>query len=189
MFCETGLVVTPFLPGDSMIFACGAVAASYSMNIYILFATLITAAILGDATNYLIGSKIGLSMVKREKPIIKESHIIKAEKFYKKYGGKAIVLSRFIPIVRTFAPFVAGIGKMNYKLFVSYNILGGVIWVTMFLAGGYLFGNMPLVKNNFSLVVITIILISLVPVIIEFIKYKINAKTELVLEENRTNKL
>lgn len=176
IFCETGLVITPFLPGDSIIFACGAIFASLKMDVFILGIVFITAAILGDTVNYLIGRKIGLKVLKKHKNIIKARHINSAEKFYKKYGGKAIVLSRFIPIIRTFAPFVAGISKMDIKKFLLFNILGGMIWIALFLTGGFLFGNLPLVKDNFSVVEISIILISILPVLIEWFRHNLKLK-------------
>ena len=170
IFCETGLVVTPFLPGDSIIFACGALAAVSGMNILVLIVIFFSAAILGDGTNYLIGKKLGERLVNSNNRFIKKSYIDKAQSFYEKYGSKAIVLARFVPIVRTFAPFVAGIGNMCYKKFGVFNIIGGTIWVRLFLSLGFFFGNIPVIKNNFSLVTVGIILISLVPVIIEVIK-------------------
>lgn len=170
IFCETGLVVTPFLPGDSIIFACGALAAVSGMNILVLIVIFFSAAILGDGTNYLIGKKLGERLVNSNNRFIKKSYIDKAQSFYEKYGSKAIVLARFVPIVRTFAPFVAGIGNMCYKKFGVFNIIGGTIWVSLFLSLGFFFGNIPVIKNNFSLVTVGIILISLVPVIIEVIK-------------------
>lgn len=180
IFCETGLVVTPFLPGDSIIFACGALAAVSGMNILVLIVIFFSAAILGDGTNYLIGKKLGERLVNSNSRFIKKSYIDKAQSFYEKYGSKAIVLARFVPIVRTFAPFVAGIGKMCYKKFGVFNIIGGTIWVSLFLSLGFFFGNIPVIKNNFSLVTVGIILISLVPVIIEVIKAVSVAKKESI---------
>lgn len=180
IFCETGLVVTPFLPGDSIIFACGALAAVSGMNILVLIVIFFSAAILGDGTNYLIGKKLGERLVNSNNRFIKKSYIDKAQSFYEKYGSKAIVLARFVPVVRTFAPFVAGIGNMCYKKFGVFNIIGGVVWVSLFLILGFFFGNIPVIKNNFSLVTVGIILISLVPVIIEVIKAVSVAKKESI---------
>lgn len=179
IFCETGLVVTPFLPGDSIIFACGALAAVSGMNILVLIVIFFSAAILGDGTNYLIGKKLGERLVNSNNRFIKKSYIDKAQSFYEKYGSKAIVLARFVPIVRTFAPFVAGIGKMCYKKFGVFNIIGGTIWVSLFLSLGFFFGNIPVIKNNFSLVTIGIILISLLPVLVEVIKHMNTAKDQV----------
>lgn len=179
IFCETGLVVTPFLPGDSIIFACGALAAVSGMNILVLIVIFFSAAILGDGTNYLIGKKLGERLVNSNNRFIKKSYIDKAQSFYEKYGSKAIVLARFVPIVRTFAPFVAGIGNMCYKKFGVFNIIGGTIWVSLFLSLGFFFGNIPVIKNNFSLVTIGIILISLLPVLVEVIKHMNSAKDQV----------
>lgn len=179
IFCETGLVVTPFLPGDSIIFACGALAAVSGMNILVLIVIFFSAAILGDGTNYLIGKKLGERLVNSNSRFIKKSYIDKAQSFYEKYGSKAIVLARFVPIVRTFAPFVAGIGNMCYKKFGVFNIIGGTIWVSLFLSLGFFFGNIPVIKNNFSLVTIGIILISLLPVLVEVIKHMNSAKDQV----------
>lgn len=179
IFCETGLVVTPFLPGDSIIFACGALAAVSGMNILVLIVLFFSAAILGDGTNYLIGKKLGERLVNSNNRFIKKSYIDKAQSFYEKYGSKAIVLARFVPIVRTFAPFVAGIGNMCYKKFGVFNIIGGTIWVSLFLSLGFFFGNIPVIKNNFSLVTIGIILISLLPVLVEVIKHMNSAKDQV----------
>lgn len=179
IFCETGLVVTPFLPGDSIIFACGALAAVSGMNILVLIVVFFSAAILGDGTNYLIGKKLGERLVNSNNRFIKKSYIDKAQSFYEKYGSKAIVLARFVPIVRTFAPFVAGIGNMCYKKFGVFNIIGGTIWVSLFLSLGFFFGNIPVIKNNFSLVTIGIILISLLPVLVEVIKHMNTAKDQV----------
>ncbi len=167
MFCETGLVVTPFLPGDSLLFAAGAFAARGTMSFWILFITLTIAAILGDTVNYWIGHKLGAKVFTRETGFFNKEHLTKTHAFYEKYGPKAIVLGRFIPIIRTFAPFVAGVGKMAYPTFVFYNITGAILWVGLALGAGYLFGNIPVVKDNFTLVILAIIGISLLPVIWE----------------------
>ena len=173
VFCETGLVVLPFLPGDSLIFAAGALAATGSLNVTILFTILFLAAVCGDTINYWVGSKLGLHLAKGEHiHFIKEEHIEKTKRFYVKYGNKTIVLARFVPIVRTFAPFVAGVGAMKYTQFILYNLIGGFLWVGLFIFGGFLFGNIPIVKENFSLVILGIILTSFIPVIIEIVKHK-----------------
>jgi membrane-associated protein len=170
IFCETGLVVTPFLPGDSLLFAAGALSAQYPehMNVVLLWAMLTVAAILGDSANYAIGSFFGERILKWNLPFVKPEYITKTQEFYEKYGGKTIVLARFTPIVRTFAPFVAGIGKMNYKTFVAYNVGGGILWVTLFVFGGYLFGNLEFVKKNFELVALAIVVLSVLPMIYEY---------------------
>lgn len=171
IFCETGLVVTPFLPGDSLLFACGALAATAEgLHLGYLVALCLTAAILGDACNYFIGEKFGHLLVSGNSKLFNPAHIKKAEDFYAKHGHKAIFLARFVPIVRTFAPFVAGIGNMHYRTFAVYNIFGAVVWVAVFVSAGYFFGNQPLVKNNFSLVALGIIFFSIIPIVFEFIK-------------------
>lgn len=172
VFCETGLVVTPFLPGDSLLFACGAIAAinPNGMNITTITIIFLVASVIGDACNYEIGKHVGLNLVKITHGFVKQEHIEKAQAFYAKHGHKAIFLARFVPIVRTFAPFVAGIGKMHYFTFAKYNVVGAIVWVGLFVGGGYFFGNIPIIKNNFSLVTITIILVSVLPVIVEFIR-------------------
>ncbi len=173
VFAETGLVVTPFLPGDSLLFATGALAAIGSLNIFFVLALLAVAAILGDTVNYWIGHFFGQKIIDNPNiPFINQKHIDKTNEFYAKHGGKTIVLARFVPIVRTFAPFVAGVGKMNYKKFIEYNIIGGVIWVCAFTLAGFFFGNIPAVKENFTIAVFVIILISIVPMIFEVIKAK-----------------
>ena len=171
VFAETGLVVTPFLPGDSLLFAVGALSAIGAMNIWLGIGVLFAAAVIGDAANYWIGHFFGQKIIDSPKfPLVKKEHIDKAQVFYAKHGGKAIVLSRFVPIVRTFAPFVAGVGRMKYRQFLSYNVIGGVAWGLLFTFAGYLFGNVPSVKENFTLVIFAIILISVIPIIIESIK-------------------
>lgn len=173
IFMETGFVVTPFLPGDSLIFAAAALSATSSLNIFILYILLILAAVLGDTVNYWIGHFIGPKVFEGEHKLIKKEYLIRTQKFYDKYGGQAITIGRFVPIVRTFVPFVAGIAKMSYKYFIIYNILGGILWVSLFTWTGYFFGNLPFVKANFHYVVVVIILISLTPIIYEFVKSKI----------------
>ena len=173
IFIETGLVFTPFLPGDSLLFAAGAFAALGSFNIVFLFFLLWVAAFLGDTANYWIGHFFGEKIISNPKLPIKKEHIDKTQAFYDRHGGKTIFLARFIPIVRTFAPFVAGIGKMSYRHFIIYNITGGLLWVACFLFAGYFFGNIPQVKDNFSLVVFAIIFLSVVPMIVEFVKSRL----------------
>jgi membrane-associated protein len=170
IFCETGLVVTPILPGDSLLFAAGSVAAVSSLNLPLLLLLLIAAAILGDAVNYTLGYHIGPKVFRYENSrLLNKKHLLRAHEFYERYGGKTIVLARFIPIIRTFAPFVAGIGKMTYPKFALYNVTGGVVWVALFLLGGYFLGNMPTVKANFSLVIAAILVISVIPIGIEYL--------------------
>ena len=172
IFIETGLVVTPFLPGDSLLFAAGTFAAKGALNPILLFLLLSFAAVLGDSFNYWIGALLGQKAFEKESRFFKKSYLIKTHEFYEKHGGKTIVLARFIPIIRTFAPFVAGIGKMSYSRFLSYNILGGVVWVGVFVTLGFKFNNLPAVKNNFSLVILAIILVSLLPGLIEYLRHK-----------------
>jgi membrane-associated protein len=171
IFCETGLVIMPFLPGDSLLFAAGALSASLgSFNIWILWGLMVIAAFVGDTVNYWIGHYIGPKAFQMNSKLLKKEYLDKAQEFYDKHGGKAIVLARFVPIVRTFAPFVAGVGKMDYKNFITYNFLGGLTWVSLFTFGGYLFGNIPIVKENFHYMVVGIILISIVPIVMEMRK-------------------
>lgn len=170
IFCETGLVIAPFLPGDSLLFAAGALSAVDALNIWIVFFILLFAAILGDSINYSIGKFAGKKIIERN--YIKGSYIQKTENFYNKYGNKTIVLARFMPIIRTFAPFVAGIGRMKYSRFIFYNILGAFMWVIIFVLGGFFFGNIPYVKEHFGFIILAIIIISIIPAILEFIKYK-----------------
>ena len=179
IFLETGLVVTPFLPGDSLIFAAATFAALGALNIYILVGVLMVAAILGDTANYEIGRHLGEKLLKSER-LIKKEHIEITNKFYEKHGGKTIIFARFVPIVRTLAPFVAGIGKMSYRHFISFNALGGILWVAIVSICGYFFGNIPVVKENFTIVVIGIIVISILPGIIGFVKSKMNKYNEVV---------
>lgn len=167
IFIETGLVVTPFLPGDSLLFAAGAFAALGSLNIFLLLALLTVAAILGDTVNYWIGHFFGEKLVANPRIPIKKEHIEKTQKFFDKHGGKTIILARFVPIIRTFAPFVAGIGKMHYGQFISFNFIGGIAWVLLLTLTGFFFGNIPMVKDNFSTVIIAIIFISVIPMIIQ----------------------
>jgi len=171
VFMETGFVVTPFLPGDSLLFAAGALSATTSLNVWVVYILLLVAAVLGDTINYWIGHFIGPKVFEKDTKFIKKEYLDKAHHFYEKHGDKAIVLARFIPIVRTFAPFVAGIAKMTYGHFIAYNIIGGVAWVTLFVWGGYFFGNLPVVKENFHYVVLIIIILSLVPIIYEWLQH------------------
>lgn len=173
IFAETGFVFTPFLPGDSLLFAAGAFAALGSFNIFLILGILWLAAFLGDTVNYWIGHFFGQKIIDNPKiPFINQKHIDETQEFYKKHGGKTIFLARFVPIVRTFAPFVAGIGKMHYGNFISYNLFGGFVWVFGFTLLGYFFGNIEFVKKNFSLVVLVIIFLSVLPIVYEFIKAK-----------------
>lgn len=183
IFCETGLVVTPVLPGDSLLFAAGALTAidtSGTLNIFLLFAILAGAAVLGDTINYMIGAKFGTRLFDYNIPLLKKEHLDRTYEFYEKYGGKTIILARFVPIVRTFAPFVAGVGRMNYSRFITFNIVGGVIWVAIFLALGYLFGNVPFVKQNFEIVTLAIVLISVLPMVFEYVRSRRRAKAPAV---------
>ncbi|MBI1935809.1 DedA family protein [Candidatus Woesearchaeota archaeon] len=171
VFAETGFVVTPFLPGDSLLFAAGAFAAVGSLNVLILAFTLAAAAVLGDTINYSTGKFLGSKAFEKYPKIFKKEYLDKTHKFYEKYGAKTIVLARFVPIVRTFAPFVAGVGKMSYLKFLVYNLAGGILWVALFIFGGYFFGNIPVVKNNFSAVIIIIIIASIIPIAVEVWKH------------------
>lgn len=176
IFIETGLVLTPFLPGDSLLFAAGAFAALGSLNIFILIPLLIVAAIAGDTANYWIGHFFGDRMIANPKIPINQEHIDKTQAFFAKHGGKTIILARFVPIIRTFAPFVAGVGRMHYGQFISYNIIGGVVWAALFTLAGYFFGNIPSVKENFSLVIMVIIVMSVAPMIFDFLRRKMKKK-------------
>ena len=176
IFCETGLVITPFLPGDSLLFVAGALCAlpSNHVNVHLLVLLLVTAAILGDASNYVIGRLFGKKLFSNPKSkIFKQSYLEKTHTFYQKYGGKTIILARFVPIIRTFAPFVAGMGHMNYKHFASYNVIGGMIWVPVFTYAGYLFGELPFVQENLKLLIVAIIIISILPAIVEILRAKL----------------
>ena len=176
IFCETGLVVTPLLPGDSLLFALGSFAALGSLEVELLITVLIIAAIAGDTVNYALGKFIGPRIFHgKGRRFFKREYLEKTQKFYEKHGGKTIVLARFIPIIRTFAPFVAGISGMAYGRFISYNVSGGISWVVIFVTGGYYFGAIPLVRHNFALVILAIILISVLPGIIEFVRQRRSA--------------
>lgn len=171
IFCETGLVVTPFLPGDSLLFAVGALAARPDgLNFWILLSTMIVAAILGDSVNYWIGKMFGNKLPQKFPRLIKPQHLQKTHDFYERYGGKTIIIARFVPIVRTFAPFVAGIGKMTYPRFMTFNVTGALLWIGLLLPAGYFFGNLEPVRKNFSLVVLIIIILSVLPAIVEFFR-------------------
>ncbi len=172
IFAETGFVFTPFLPGDSLLFAAGTFAAIGSFNVHLLFLLLSLAAFAGDTMNYWIGHYLGMKLFEKENRFLNKKYLERTHKFYEKHGGKTIIIARFVPIVRTFAPFVAGIGSMTYIKFISYNIIGGVLWCALFVYGGYYFGNLPFVKNNFSLVIIAIIIISVLPMAIEYFKHR-----------------
>jgi membrane-associated protein len=179
IFMETGLVVTPFLPGDSLLFAAGTFASpalGSPLNIWVLWVLLCAAAILGDTVNYWIGHYIGPRAFSGEVRFLKKEYLDRTHAFFEKYGGKTIILARFVPIVRTFAPFVAGVGEMTYAHFISYNIIGGIAWVSLFLWLGYFFGNLPFVQKNFSLIVIAIILISVLPAVYEFVRARLQPK-------------
>jgi membrane-associated protein len=171
IFCETGLVITPFLPGDSLLFAVGALAATPGSPIGLGFIILLlcAAGVLGDAVNYAIGRRVGPAIFSRERSkLLNKEHLMRAHRFYEKHGGKTIIIARFIPIIRTFAPFVAGIGEMGYRRFAAFNVVGAVAWVVGFTMAGFWFGNQPFVKKNFSLVVLAIIVISVIPAVVEF---------------------
>ena len=177
IFCETGLVVTPFLPGDSLLFAAGGIAALGEMNIHLMVALLLVAAILGDAVNFAIGKYFGARLFANpDSKIFRRAYLDKTHAFYEKHGGKTIIIARFVPIVRTFAPFVAGMGNMHYGRFIRYNIIGAILWVVLFSYAGYFFANIPLVKNNLALVLAAIIVISVLPGVIEVVRARRAAK-------------
>ncbi len=179
IFLETGLVITPFLPGDSLLFAAGTFAGMGVLNVWVLFISLSIAAILGDTVNYWIGHYIGPRAFSGNIRFLKKEYLDRTHEFYEKHGGKTIILARFIPIIRTFAPFVAGIGAMSYSHFIAYNVVGGVLWVGLFTFLGYYFGSLPFVQDNFSYVVIAIILISVTPIFIEYVMNRIRAAREV----------
>jgi membrane-associated protein len=172
VFCETGLVVTPFLPGDSLLFAVGAIAAipDSKLNLLLAMLVLLVAAILGDTVNYWVGNLAGHKLVARFPRLIKQKHIDRTHEFFERYGGKTIIIARFVPIVRTFAPFVAGVGAMTYRRFMAYNVAGALLWVLLITPAGYFFANIPVVKKNFSLVIIGIIVVSTLPAVFEFFR-------------------
>ena len=173
IFCETGLVVTPILPGDSLLFAAGAFAATGSLDLVWLLIFLTVAAVLGDAINYAIGHFMGPKVFSQpDSRFLKREYLDRTHQFYEKYGGKTIIIARFVPIVRTFAPFVAGVGSMTYATFASYNVIGGLLWVSVCVLAGYAFGNIPVVQENFTLVILGIIFVSILPGIIEFLRQR-----------------
>lgn len=178
IFMETGLVITPFLPGDSLLFAAGTLTAlpNSPLNVFILYLLLAAAAIIGDTVNYWIGHYIGPRVFTEKVPFLKKEYLDRTHRFYEKHGGVTIFLARFIPIIRTFAPFVAGVGSMTYGHFITYNVVGGLVWTALFTFGGYFFGNLEIVRNNFSLVIIAIVVISVLPIVIEVIKNRINKR-------------
>jgi membrane-associated protein len=167
VFCETGLVVTPFLPGDSLLFAAGAVAAGGALNVFVIIALLVVAAVLGDSVNYWLGDTAGHKLIRKYPRLIKQQYLEKTHDFFERYGGKTIIIARFVPIVRTFAPFVAGIGEMTYARFMSFNVVGALLWVLLLVPAGYFFANVPFVKENFSMVILAIIILSILPGIYE----------------------
>ena len=172
IFCETGLVITPFLPGDSLLFAVGALSAREDspLNAFFVFALLTIAAILGDTVNYFIGRFFGQKVLALNLPFVKQEYIMRTNHFYEKHGGKTIILARFMPIVRTFAPFVAGVGNMDYSRFFLFNVVGGVLWVALFVFVGFLFGNIPFIQENFEWVAVIIVLLSVLPMVYEWLK-------------------
>lgn len=177
IFCETGLVVTPFLPGDSLLFAAGAITAKTGiLNVWLLIPLLFCAAILGDNTNYFFGKYLGDKVFTRDYWFLKRSYIERTQDFYEKYGGRTLVIARFVPIVRTFAPFVAGVGKMRYRRFIGYCMGGGILWVSLLTLAGYYFGGLQIVKDNFEIVVLGIIGISVLPIFVEFVRAKMGSK-------------
>ena len=161
IFCETGLVVMPFLPGDSLLFIAGALAGTGYLNIELLILTLVLAAVLGDTVNYWIGHSIGMKVLEKRYSVIRRDHLVKTEEFFTRYGGLTIVIARFVPFIRTFAPFLAGVGKMSYRWFLTYNVIGAVLWICAFIGAGYFFGSIPIVQENFNYIIYAIILLSL----------------------------
>jgi membrane-associated protein len=177
VFCETGLVVTPFLPGDSLLFAVGTFAALGKLDVLTVTGILIVAAILGDTLNYWVGHKIGPKAFRRDSRFLNRKHLEQTQAFYEKHGGKTIIIARFMPIIRTFAPFVAGVGSMSYGRFIAYNVIGGVLWVVLFVFGGFFFGNIPMVKRNFTLVIFVIIFLSILPGIIGYARHLLQKRS------------
>lgn len=177
VFCETGLVVTPFLPGDSLLFAVGSLAAINALDLTLSIVLLITAAILGDTVNYWIGDYVGPKVFHQENSrFLNKEYLVRTHQFYEKHGGKTIIIARFLPIIRTFAPFVAGIGSMTYKRFLMFNVVGGALWVLLFVPAGYFFGSVPFVKNNFSLVIIALVLIPGIPSVVEVVRLQLKRR-------------
>jgi membrane-associated protein len=183
IFAETGLVVTPFLPGDSLLFAAGTFAALGSLNVVVLWVVMFAAAILGDTVNYWVGNKIGPRVFEQDYRFLKREYLEQTQEFYRKHGGKTIILARFVPIVRTFAPFVAGVGTMNYTRFLSFNVIGAFMWTALFVFLGYFFGNIPFVKANFELAIVGIIAISVLPMIYEWLKHRSNNDSDKMESE------
>jgi membrane-associated protein len=173
IFLETGLVMAPFLPGDSLLFVVGTFSAQGTFNIFLVFVLLAVAAVLGDSVNYWIGNYFGENVFAKSR-LFKREYLEKTKEFYKKHGGKAIILGRFVPIIRTFVPFVAGVGKMSYSKFLTYNIAGGIAWIMFFLFAGYFFGNLPFVEKNLTLWIYVIVLMSFIPIILEYLRHKKN---------------
>lgn len=184
IFAETGFVIAPFLPGDSLLFAVGTLAARGIMNIWLVYVTFLLAAILGDTVNYWIGHMLGPKVfTQKDSRIFNKIYLAKTEAFFEKHGAKTIILARFLPIIRTFAPFVAGVGQMHYRTFLMFNAVGGFLWVSLFLGLGYWFGGIEIIKNNFELAVVGIVLFSLLPIAYEYIKHKRNSKLERAEKE------
>lgn len=177
VFCETGLVVTPFLPGDSLLFAAGAFAATGALDLGYVSLLLFIAAVLGDAVNYSIGKYLGPKVLTQESRFLKKEYLERTHRFYEKYGGKTIVIARFVPIVRTFAPFLAGVGSMTYRRFAMFNVTGAVLWIGVCVGAGYAFGNLPFVKNNFTLVILGIIFVSILPAAIEILRERFSPRS------------
>ncbi len=178
VFCETGLVVTPFLPGDSLLFAAGAITAKTGiLNVWWLMLILLAASILGDNVNFFLGSRLGKKVFERDFWFIKKSYLERTQRFYERHGGKTVVLARFVPILRTFAPFVAGIGAMPYRRFIGFSLLASLLWVPSFTLAGYFFGQLPFVKNNFELIIVGVIVVSVVPIAVEWLRHR-NRKTD-----------
>lgn len=180
IFCETGLVVTPFLPGDSLLFVIGALTATGALDLWIVIGILTAAAILGDTVNYWIGYFMAPRIFQEKYArILKPEYLQRTQKFFVKYGGKAIIIARFVPIIRTFAPFLAGVGKMSYGRFLIYNVVGGLLWIFLFVLAGHFFGNIPIVKKNFTIVIFVIIFVSLLPGLWEYYRHKKNPAPKL----------
>lgn len=178
VFCETGLVVTPFLPGDSLLFTVGAIAARGSLDVYLIAGLLTIAAILGDTVNYWVGKLVGQQLIARYPKLFRPEHLQRTHEFFERYGGKTIIIARFVPIVRTFAPFVAGIGKMTYGRFMTFNVGGGLLWILLLVPAGYFFGNFEIVKKNFTLVIFGIIFLSILPAVTETIRERNRLRRE-----------
>jgi membrane-associated protein len=179
IFCETGLVVTPFLPGDSLLFAVGSLAAINALDLPTSMLLLAAAAVLGDTVNYWIGDYVGPKVFHQERSrFLNKEYLVRTHQFYEKHGGKTIIIARFLPIIRTFAPFVAGIGSMTYRRFLLFNVIGGALWVSLFVPAGYFFGSVPLVKNNFSIVIIALVLIPGIPAVVEVMRMQLKKRRE-----------